>query len=220
MSVVRMVLLVIFGSLSVLNLVAVGLKLRKVQYVSTPMRVPFLAAFYILGSTGPSWLVIAALVFAFIGDIIWLWQKKETFMMLMSGAYLLCLVFYTVALLQPISQLSGVPAWHDAVALVYAAYFMLVYSLLKSNMGEMKAPMSVFFAVVMIMGFAALTRLWRYQGLAFWLPFAGSLSYIAAETVLGFHLFKHRGESKYGDFFGDLFCVSAQLLLVLAFTPA
>jgi uncharacterized membrane protein YhhN len=220
MSVARLVLLVIFGALSVLNLVAVGLKMRKVQYVSTPMRVPFLAAFYILGSSGPSWLVIAALAFAFIGDIIWLWQKKETFMMLMSGAYLLCLVFYTVALLQPFFQLSGVPAWHYAVALVYVAYFMLIYMMLRPHMGDMKTPMSVFFAVVIIMGFAALTRLWRYQGLAFWLPFVGSLSYIASETVLGFHLFKHRGESKYGDFFGDLFYISAQLLLVLGFTLA
>lgn len=220
MSVARLVLLIIFGSLSVLNLVAVGLKLRKVQYASTPMRVPFLAAFYILGPTGHSWLVIAALVFAFVGDIIWLWQKKETFMMLMSGAYLLCLVFYTIALLQPFSQLSGVPAWHYAVALVYAAYFMLVFMLLKPHMGDMKAPMSVFFAVVMIMGFAALTRLWQHQGFAFWLPFAGSLSFIASDTVLGFHQFKHRGESKYGDFFGDLFYISAQLLLVLGFTMA
>lgn len=220
MSVVRLVLLVIFGSLSVLNLVAVGLKMRKVEYFSTPLRIPFLAAFYILGATGPSWLVIAALAFTFVGDIIWRWHEKETFMMLMSGAYLLSFGFYAVALLQPFSQLSGVPAWHYAVALVYVAYFILVYTLLKSYMGEMKAPMSVFFAVVMIMGFAALTRLWRYQGLAFWLPFVGSLSYIASETVLGFHLFKHRGESKYGDFFGDLFYVSAQLLLVLGFTLA
>jgi len=220
MSVARMVLLIIFGSLSVLNLVAVGLKLRKVMYISTPLRIPFLAAFYILGSAGANWLVVAALAFAFIGDIIWLWQKKETFMMLMSGAYLLCLVFYTVGLLQPFSQLSGVPAWHYLMSLVYVAYFMLVFMLLKSNMGEMKAPMSVFFAVVMIMGFAALTRLWRYQGLAFWLPFVGSLSYIASDTVAGFNQFKHQGESKYGDFFTDLFYISAQLLLVLGFSRA
>jgi uncharacterized membrane protein YhhN len=220
MSVVRLVLLVIFGSLSVLNLVAVGLKMRKVEYFSTPLRIPFLAAFYILGATGPSWLVIAALAFTFVGDIIWRWHEKETFMMLMSGAYLLSFGFYAVALLQPFSQLSGVPAWHYAVALVYVAYFILVYTLLKSSMGEMKAPMSVFFAIVMIMGFAALTRLWWQQGLAFWLPFVGSLSFIAGKTVGGFHLFKHRGESKYGDFFTDLFYISAQLLLVLGFALA
>jgi uncharacterized membrane protein YhhN len=218
MSVARMVLLVIFGSLSVLNLVAVALKMRKVQYFSTPLRVPCLAVFYILGSTGPSWLVIAALAFAFIGDIIWFLQKKEAFMMLMSGAYLLCLVFYAIALVQPISQLRDVPAWHYAVALVYVAYFMLVYTMLKSYMGEMKGPMTVYLAVVMVMGFAALTRLWRYQGLAFWFPFAGSLSFIASETVHGFHMFKHRGESKHGELFGDLFYISAQALLVLGFT--
>jgi uncharacterized membrane protein YhhN len=217
MSVVRLVLLVVFGCLSVLNLVAVGLKKRKVQYFSTPLRVPVLAAFYLLASASPHWLVIAALAFAFIGDIIWFLQKKETFMMVMSGAYLLCLGFYAVALLQPFSQLSGVPAWHYAVALVYVAYFILIYTLLRPHMGDMRAPMSVYFLVVIIMGFAALTRLWRYQGPAFWLPFVGSLSFIASETVLGFHLFKHRGESKYGDFFGDLFYISAQLLLVLGF---
>jgi uncharacterized membrane protein YhhN len=220
MSVARMVLLIIFGSLSVLNLVAVGLKLRKVQYFSTPLRVPCLAVFYILGSTGANWLVVAALALAFIGDIIWFLQKKEAFMMLMSGAYLLCFVFYAIALVQPFSLLRGVPAWHYLTALVYIGYFVLIYSMLKSSMGEMKAPMTVYFAVVMVMGFAALTRLWWHQGLAFWLPFAGSLAFIASETVHGFHLFKHQGGTKHGELFGDLFYISGQLLLVLGFTMA
>ena len=220
MSVARMVLLIIFGSLSVLNLVAVGLKMRKVQYFSTPLRVPCLAVFYILGSTGANWLVVAALALAFIGDIIWFLQKKEAFMMLMSGAYLLCFVFYAIALVQPFSLLRGVPAWHYLTALVYIGYFVLIYSMLKSSMGEMKAPMTVYFAVVMVMGFAALTRLWWHQGLAFWLPFAGSLAFIASETVHGFHLFKHQGGTKHGELFGDLFYISGQLLLVLGFTMA
>jgi uncharacterized membrane protein YhhN len=204
----------------VLNLVAVGLKMRKVQYFSTPLRVPCLAVFYILGSTGANWLVVAALALAFIGDIIWFLQKKEAFMMLMSGAYLLCFVFYAIALVQPFSLLRGVPAWHYLTALVYIGYFVLIYSMLKSSMGEMKAPMTVYFAVVMVMGFAALTRLWWHQGLAFWLPFAGSLAFIASETVHGFHLFKHQGGTKHGELFGDLFYISGQLLLVLGFTMA
>jgi uncharacterized membrane protein YhhN len=220
MSVARMVLLIIFGSLSVLNLVAVGLKLRKVQYFSTPLRVPCLAVFYILGSTGANWLVVTALALAFIGDIIWFLQKKEAFMMLMSGAYLLCFVLYAIALVQPVSLLRGVPAWHYLAALVYIGYFVLIYSMLKSSLGEMKGPMTVYFAVVMVMGFAALTRLWWYQGLAFWFPFAGSLAFITSETVHGFHLFKHRGETKHGELFGDLFYISGQLLLVLGFTMA
>ena len=76
MGVTQVVLLIVFGALSLLNLVAVGLKMRKVQYLSTPLRVPVLAAFYILASASPSWLIIAALALAFIGDLLWLWQKK------------------------------------------------------------------------------------------------------------------------------------------------
>ena len=217
MGIIQVVLLIVFGALSLLNLVAVGLKMRKVQYLSTPLRVPVLAAVYILASASPSWLIIAALALAFIGDLLWLWQKKEPVMMMMSGAYVLSFVLYAIALLQPFSRLGGVPGWHYALALLYAAYYVLFYTLLKPHMGEMKVPMSIFFAIVMIMGFAALTRFWWQEGLAFWLPFVGSLSYIASETVHGFHMFKYHSESKYGELFGDLLYISAHLLIVLGF---
>jgi uncharacterized membrane protein YhhN len=217
MDATQLVLLIVFGAFSLLNLVAIQLKMRKVQYFSTPLRVPILAAFYILASASPSWLIIAALAFAFVGDIFWFLQKKEAFMMLMAGAYLLSFVFYALAFLQPFSALQGVPAWHYALGLVYAAFFVLFYMLLKPYVGDMKVPMAVYFAIVLIMGFAALTRLWWRQGLAFWLPFVGSLSYIASETVHGFHMFKYHSESKYGELFGDLLYISAHLLIVLGF---
>ena len=217
MNTTQLVLLVVFGIISVVNLVAVGLKKRPVQYFSTPLRLPVLAIFYILASPSPNWLIIAALASAFVGDVLWFLQTKEPFMMAMSGAYLLSFVFYALALLQPFSMLGRVPGWHYAIALVYVAYFILFYTLLKPYMGEMKVPMSVYFAIVLIAGFAALTRLWWRQGVGFWLPFAGSLCFIASETVHGFHMFKHRGESRYGELLGDLFYIASHALIVLGF---
>jgi uncharacterized membrane protein YhhN len=220
MNVAQVILLVAFAGFSVLNLVAVGLKKRTIQYFSTPIRVPVLAVFYILASPAPSWLVIAALAAAFVGDVLWFLQGNESFMMLMSAAYLLAFVFYALALLQPFAELRAVPAWHYLLALVYAAYFVLIFSLLKSSMGEMKVPMAVYFAIVLAMAFAALTRMWWRQGVALWLPLAGSLSFLASETVHGFHLFKHGGHSKRGELVGDLFYALGHALIVLGFVFA
>jgi uncharacterized membrane protein YhhN len=220
MNAAQLVLIVLFGVISVVNLVAVALKKRPVQYFSTPLRVPVVAVVYLLASPSPGWLVVAALACAFVGDVLWFLQTKEPFMMLMSGAYLLSFAFYALALLQPFSGLRGVPGWHWAIALAYAGYFVLFYVLLKPSMGEMKVPMAVYFAVVLVMAFAALTRVWWQRGVGFWLPFSGSLCFVASETVHGFHLFKHRGETRYGELFGDLLYIAAHALIVLGFILA
>ena len=49
-----------------------------------------------------------------------------------------------------------------------------------------------------------------FYALVFWLPFVGSLFFVASDTILGYHLFRYQGKSKHGDFFAGLTYIPAQ----------
>jgi len=54
----------------------------------------------------------------------------------------------------------------------------------------MKVPVIVYLNVILIMSFASFTRIWALKGLSFWLPFVGSIFFIASDSLLAFRNFK------------------------------
>ncbi len=218
MNVMAVAVLVVFLAFSTVEIIASKRKLTRIRYISSPVLMPILALFYGLFSNNLSWVIFTALGFAFLGDFFMLWHEKETALMLGIGSFLLCLVFYIMALLKPFSFLSEIPFWLFFLAIPYIAYGIVIYLRLKSYLGEMKIASIVYLVVVMALGFTALLRLGNYAGYLFWLPLFGSLLFIASDTILAYHIFRFDGKSKHGEFYATLFYIPAQLLLVLGFS--
>ncbi len=208
----------LFCAFSIVEIAANLFGLRKLQHVSAPILMPLLGLSFGLASPSlawPAWPVLAALGFGFIGDLFMLWSNRETFLMLGLGSFMVCLLFWTIALLAPFSSLAGTPAWRCLLALPYVACVIGIYFILRPHLGDMAVPVLAYSVVLCAMGFAAAFRLGRHGSGAFWIPLAGSLLFMASDTVLAFHLFLFKGKSRYGSFVAALLYIPAQFLLTL-----
>ncbi len=163
----------LFCAFSIVELAASLLKVRKVEYVSMSVLMPFLGLSFALASPSlgwPAWPVLAALGFGFAGDVFMLRSERETFLMLGLGSFLVCLLFWTTTLLVPFSSVAVTPAWRYLLALPYVAYGTCMYLALRPDLGDMATPVVVYSVGLCLMGFAAAFRGgWRY-GAAFWIP--------------------------------------------------
>jgi uncharacterized membrane protein YhhN len=74
--------------------------------------------------------------------------------------------------------------------------------------------------IVLVMSFSALTRIAKSNSYLYWLPFIGSLFFIASDTCLAFNVFKYNGQMQYGDFLTTITYLPAQFLIVFGLTYA
>ena len=218
MSTLSIAALALFGAFFLVELGAARFGKRKIRYAAKPVLVPLLILFYISRIQEENWLIVAALGCSFLGDLFMMRQEREAFLLAGMAAFMACLICYAVGLLQPFSSLPEVKVWFFLLLIPYILYMALHYKILKPYLGDMRLPSIVYFAVLLAMSCTALLRVWYHQGPLFWLPFVGSLLFVASDTILGYHLFRYDGKSKHGDLLVGLTYFPAQLLLVLGFS--
>jgi uncharacterized membrane protein YhhN len=215
----KIVLIALFIVFSAIEIYAAFTNRVSLKFVSTPTLMPLLALFYLSSVSKRNWFIVAALIFSLLGDVLNQWQSDENIFMIETGAFLVALVCYIIALSQPISHFKKVPVAYYALLIVYIAYGIFIYSVLNPFLGDMRLPAIIYLTIVLIMSFSALTRIVQYRGYSFWLPFIGTLVFIASDTFLAVNAFKYNGQMKYGDFLTTIFYIPAQVLIVLGLMP-
>lgn len=219
MKTLKKVIIVAFLVFSAIEIYAAFTNQSSIKYISTPTLMPLLAVFYLLCTRKKNWLVIAALVLSLIGDVLNQWQSNEDIFMIETVAFLLALVCYIVVLNQPISHLKKVPTAMYSLSVIYIAYGVIIYLILRPYLGEMELPCIIYLAIVLLMSFSALTRIGQFKGRSLWLPLIGSLFFIASDTLLAVNAFKYDGQMRYGDFMTTITYIPAQALIVLGLIP-
>jgi uncharacterized membrane protein YhhN len=214
---VRIALVLLFLVFSVIEIYAAFTNQTALKFVSTPALMPLLAIFYLVSARKKNWLIVAALALSLFGDVLNQWQTNEDIFMIETGAFLVALVCYIIALNQPVSHLRRVPPTVYLLSVLYVAYGIVVYLMLRSYLGEMELPAIVYLAIVLLMSFSALARTGQFRGYSFWLPLIGSLFFIASDTFLAVNAFRYNGHLAFGDFLTTLFYIPAQVLIVLGF---
>jgi len=79
----------------------------------------------------------------------------------------------------------------------------------------MKVPVIVYLNVILIMSFASFSRIWALKGLLFWLPFVGSIFFIASDSLLAFRNFKVKLSRGWASIM--ITYILAQLLIIFGF---
>jgi uncharacterized membrane protein YhhN len=217
LTIILIVLLIVF---SIVEIYAALTNQRQIKFVSTPVLMPLLAVIYIVSTTKRNWLIVVALALSCLGDVLNLWQSSEDIFMIEIGAFLLALICYTIVFQRPISHHKLVPLGVHFLSIVYIAYGVLIYFLLRPNLGDMEIPSIVYLIIVLVMSFSALTRIAKSNSYLYWLPFIGSLFFIASDTCLAFNVFKYNGQMQYGDFLTTITYLPAQFLIVFGLTYA
>ena len=162
----------------------------KIIYISKPLVMPLLILFYIFGviESGSiaqvDWLIIIALIGGWGGDIFLMLKDEDKWFLPGMGSFLINQIFYTISFFLSITDFAALNLW--GLFLILPALLILIFTVPRfvKNTGDMKIPVLVYMAAILLMHIAALLRIAQFQGLPFILVYVGSLSYIFSDAML------------------------------------
>lgn len=186
---------------------------NKGRYCTKPFLMILLTIYYISSVSEINYLIVMALVFAFIGDVFLMWPERKYNFIIGLLAFFIGHICYIFLFSQNISFTKDIPLWFYLIIIIYAIGARSVMKKLKGYLGNMKIPAYIYMAVILLMSFTSLARIWIMDmSIAFLLPFIGSLFFLCSDSILGFYTFK--GKFKNGNVYIMLTYVLAQVLIV------
>lgn len=192
---------------------------EKLIFITKPLLMPLLILFYIFGVIDASsitridWFIVIALIGGCTGDIFLLLKDQDKWFLYGMGAYLVNQIFYIMSFLLSITDYTVFNVW--GLVLLGPAILIMIFILPRfiNKTGDMKGPVLVYMAAILIMHISALLRIAQFQGLAFILVFIGSLSYIFSDASLAVN--KWAGEFTNARFIITTTYVMAQFYITL-----
>jgi uncharacterized membrane protein YhhN len=184
---------------------------RRQVYVFKPLTVflVILIALQTKFAVSPSYkqLIVAGLLCSLAGDVL-LMLPRERFV-----AGLVCFLFAHLCYIAAFTTggVRALSAWGVAVLVLYG---ILMLRLLWPHLGKLKAPVSVYVAVILLMAWQALNRLMMVGDESSASVFAGALLFVASDSVLAWNRFRAEFKSAQAVVLGTYF--AAQLLIALS----
>ncbi len=172
-----LVCLIVFAAA---HLIGEALKSMPVRYITKPFLMPSLALYYITSAVEVNWLVIAALVCGWLGDIfLMIPDPEKTRIYFRPGlvAFLLGHVFYIIVFGAFLTGIGSLPWYGYACFVVFLASGLFGAKLLLPHAGAMRGPILGYIVIIVLMGFAAT------------LPLGSALLRGAVTVVLGAFVF-------------------------------
>lgn len=185
---IEYIFLVIFFILSIIEIFGEFKDNNKIIYALKPLLMPMLIFFYIFGvieATGAifniNWLIIVALLGGMLGDIFLMLKNEEKWFLFGMIAFLINQIFYIIAFFLSTDYAAFNP-W--VLFLLGPTFLILVFAVPRflNKSGDMKMPVLVYMAAILLMHIAALIRLSTIQNLASILIFIGSISFIFSDS--------------------------------------
>ena len=166
--------------------------LHKVKIMTKPFWVPAIAGIYLLRTDSPDPLVIAALLFGYIGDLLLLRKKKSWFV---TGAvsFLIGHLFYIAVFISDAGGFSVFRTHPAAAALMflpYAVWAVMFRKYLGKDASSIYYASTIYISVLFLMSYFSLLRVWTVGTASFVLVFLGSLLFIASDSFLAIRKFK------------------------------
>lgn len=212
---ISIILILIFLTVSFLNIVFELLHNKKGRLYTKPLLMPLLILFYLAKVNVVNYLIISALLCGFVGDIFLMLSKKEFNVLMGIGAFLLGHLFYISIFLHTSSMLRDVPYLFFLSIIPYIILELYLFKKLFPSMKTMKLASFIYMSVIFLMSFTSLTRVWSISFIPFLFPFIGSLFFIFSDTVLAFDLFIHH--NKHNNVIVMSTYIIAQLFIVVGF---
>lgn len=180
------------------NLVGVVLKNEMLQYYSKPLLMIVLGAYFISQTKGSTtrlkaW-ILAALFFSWAGDILLIFQGKDSlFFLLGLSAFLLAHVFYII-FFHSIRLNEGIKS-NPWLLLIVVIYYAILISLLSPYLGTMKLPVRIYGIVISFMFLLAMHMLFIKNRKAGEWMFFGAFLFVISDSVLAINKFYHSFEA-------------------------
>jgi len=206
--------------ISFIHLVAIlsGEKLDMVVMITKPLLLPALmSAFFFLTRNDKSVfrkLVLLALLFSWIGDVVLLFQEHHSnFFLIGLVSFLIAHIFYILAFRKTsLSRSTTLLKEKPLLVLLFIAYGAGFFFLIKDGLGTMMVPVIVYMAIILLMGITALNRFRRVGYDSFILVFTGAICFMASDSLLAMNKFYR--PFPLSGFFIMLTYIAAQYLIV------
>ncbi len=184
------IMLAVFAVSSVIHLYASLKSNIKLRAQSKAFILAALCGWYVFASASPSWLVIAALLFSWLGDVL-LIPKGIKWFAAGGVAFVISHVSFVVAYCQNIS-FAGLPiAAVIAAAAVYLAASLLVFKGLKGSLPKaLFFPMFGYLLLNGTMNCFALFQLLSLKNAAGLIVYIGATLFFASDSLLFYVRFK------------------------------
>lgn len=161
-------------------------------YVFKPLTMVFILIIALSNAKGSlsfyAYAIIAGLVFSVAGDV---------FLMLPADRFVAGLVSFLIAHLLYIAAFTygrslRFPIWSLAL---FALYGVFIYSILYAYLGDMKIPVFVYVAVILVMGWRAWERWTNIRMKTALFAFFGAMLFIISDSVLALNKFREHFEA-------------------------
>lgn len=195
------------------DLTAELLRSEALNYVFKPALMLWLLAFYLLNQPKPKWekSLVAAILFSWFGDIFLMFEAKhELFFMAGLGSFLLAHISYAFNFYQKNASFN-LGQWSLSVGLLtYGA--MMLFFLWTALPTDLKIPVALYVAVILMMVLTGLTRMGKVAPNSFGLVLVGALLFVLSDSLIA--LSKFLVEIPYSGFWIMATYVPAQFLIV------
>ncbi|HNP18261.1 MAG TPA: lysoplasmalogenase [Fulvivirga sp.] len=185
----------LFFILLVMELIGHGFDLDT-QYLSKPLLMPSLILYFISSiqeRKAVFWLILAALVLSWAGDVLLIFQYQHPlFFMLGLASFLVAHLVYIYAYSKakwekPIKPLLTSQKLRHALTLSLAG-MALIYILLP-GLGNMKIPVIIYAAVLVVMAIVAMLRYGYTNISSFGYVFGGAILFMISDSLLAINKF-------------------------------
>ncbi|MEA4884880.1 MAG: lysoplasmalogenase [Clostridia bacterium] len=206
------VVLGVFGGILAIQLFAAAAESTRARQITKPLLMPLLLLFYWLRAAEPAALVMLALVFSTMGDVLLLRPNKQGTFIAGLLSFLAAHVLYIVVFASNIARADGLPVWFYIIIVPYMLYCIGLFLALRPHLGPMKAPFVLYCLIISAMSLISLLRVPSFSGAGFYLPFIGSLLFMASDSILAIDTF--RSKIPYGNMYIMATYVAAQVLII------
>ncbi len=184
--------LYVYLGFSLIYLTITALNLEEIARVLKPFLLPLLlVAVYFTESFGTKKILVTALTFSWIGDIILLFADKgEIYFILGLVAFLVSHVFYIVLFSkQTISKtISNKLSFGAGIGLILLYFFGMITTL-GPKLGPLTVPVVVYAVVISTMLFFALKGSYQWKSIPYHFVLIGAVFFISSDSILAFNKF-------------------------------
>jgi uncharacterized membrane protein YhhN len=184
--------IILFAIVLIANISGGLLKHQWLDYISKPLIVVSIAAYFLsqtpYSSTSLKKWILFALFFSWVGDILLMFQvANQLFFLLGLSSFLLAHIFYII-FFQTIRAREKIrpKVW---LLLIVLVYYTPLISFLSPHLGDMKMPVIIYGAVISLMLSLAMDMLFIQDKRAGRLMMAGALLFVLSDSVLAINQF-------------------------------
>ncbi|WP_461257870.1 lysoplasmalogenase [Treponema sp. R80B11-R83G3] len=202
--------LIVLGVVSLIYIITLFFKESVFQFILKSCLVPFILAVYISGPNKSLTTIVLALVFAWLGDVLLIKINNPVFFRFGLASFLIGHIFYIITMFTYAMPLH-VPVLIISVAAA-VCYGIIAFKAVKPS-PEMKIPVIAYETIILIMVISALQLFLAHGSWFGVLIFAGSLCFLASDTMLALVTFRKKPLYVYVM----ITYIAAQLLIALGF---